>query len=130
MWRFSYCFKLYRVVFVYSFFFFTQFCRAIENLKKKILRFFNLENVQRGLISKLKWKAKNLQRTFFIYIKIYKGWGNRFLSKHLNYLIYDIINTPTWKYFLLSLLFFIIAHNVCFDYFLAVVLNIINSTRC
>jgi len=129
MWRFSYCFKLYRVVFVYSFFF-TQFCRAIENLKKKILRFFNLENVQRGLIPKLKWKAKNLQRTFFIYIKIYKGWGNRFLSKHLNYLIYDIINTPTWKYFLLSLLFFIIAHNVCFDYFLAVVLNIINSTRC
>lgn len=129
MWRFSYCFKLYRVVFVYSFFLHNS-AEQLKTLKKKMLRFFNLENVQRGLISKLKWKAKNLQRTFFIYIKIYKGWGNRFLSKHLNYLIYDIINTPTWKYFLLSLLFFIIAHNVCFDYFLAVVLNVINSTRC
>lgn len=52
MWRFSYCFKLYRVVFLYSFFLHNS-AEQLKTLKKK-LRFFNLENVQRGLISKLK----------------------------------------------------------------------------
>lgn len=55
--------------FLFIYLFLCNSTEQLKTLKKNLSRFFILENAQRGLISKLKWKAKN----FFICIKIYKG---------------------------------------------------------